>query len=162
MIVPYEVAGLSSANVVVSYNGSASAPFTQALAATAPHFFTTTYMPAGQIVSLNSDYSVNSANNPAPAGSVIVLYATGEGVTSPPGVDGTAVGPNLTQPLANVTVMIGAQPAQLLYAGGAPGIVEGVLQVNVRIPAGTASGNVPVLLQIGSAVTPAGATIAVK
>ena len=162
VIVPYEVAGLSSATVVVRYNGSAPASFTQSVAPTAPHFFTTSYAPVGQIVGLDSDYSVNSANNPAPPGSVVVLYATGEGVTSPPGVDGTVVGSMLTQPLANAVVMIGGQRAELLYAGGAPGIVEGVLQVNARIPAGTSSGNAPVSLQIGSAVTPAGATIAVR
>jgi outer membrane protein assembly factor BamB len=45
------------------------------------------------------------------------------------------VGANLTQPLANVTITIGGQPANVLYAGGSPGLVEGFLQINVRIPA---------------------------
>jgi uncharacterized protein (TIGR03437 family) len=161
-IVPYEVAGQSSANVVVSYNGSVSAVFTQSLAPTAPHFFSTTNAPAGQLLAVNSDYSPNSKANPAPAGSVVVLYATGEGVTSPPGIDGTTVGSRLTQPLANVTATIGGQPADVLYAGGSPGLIEGLLQINLRIPAGTPPGNPLVSLQIGAAAIPPGGTIAVK
>jgi uncharacterized protein (TIGR03437 family) len=42
-IVPYELAGQSTANVSVSFGGSVSAQFTQPLAPTAPHFFTRSY-----------------------------------------------------------------------------------------------------------------------
>jgi len=109
VIVPYELAGQSTASVGISFNGSLSAQFTQPLAPTAPHFFTQSDQAAGQIVALNSDSSVNSSANAASAGSVVVLYATGEGVTSPPGIDGSLVGSTLTQPLANVTVTIGGR-----------------------------------------------------
>jgi uncharacterized protein (TIGR03437 family) len=161
-IVPYEVAGQSSASVVVSYGGSSSPAFTQQLAPTAPHFFTKTGTPAGQIAAFNSDYTLNSASNPAAAGSIVVLYATGEGVVSPPGVDGTLVGSNLPQPLANVSASVGGQPADVIYAGGSPGSVEGLFQINLRIPSGTASGSAMVSLQIGASSSPAGATIAVR
>jgi uncharacterized protein (TIGR03437 family) len=161
VIVPYELAGQPTANAIVSFNGSVSAQFTQPVAPTAPHFFTESYQAAGQIAALNSDYSVNSSSNAAPAGSVVVLYGTGEGVTSPPGIDGSIVGGNLTQPLANVTVTIGGQPANVLYAGGSPGSIGGLLQINVRIPAGTPAGNAPVTLVIGSGSAPSGATVAV-
>ena len=161
VIVPYELAGQPTANVSVSFNGSVSAQFTQPVAPAAPHFFTGSYQAAGQIAALNSDYSVNSSTKPAPAGSVVVLYGTGEGVTSPPGIDGSIVGSNLTQPLANVTVTIGGQPANVLYAGGSPGLIEGLLQINLRIPAGTPAGNAPVTLVIGTGTAPSGATIAV-
>ena len=93
---------------------------------------------------------------------MVILYATGEGVTSPPGIDGTLVGSMLTQPLANVSVTISGQRADVLYAGGSPGSVEGLLQVDVRIPAGTPLGNAPVTMQIGAATTPSGGTIAVQ
>jgi uncharacterized protein (TIGR03437 family) len=161
VIVPYELAGQSTANVSIFFNGSVSAQFTQPLAPTAPHFFTGTYQAAGQIAAFNSDSSVNSSANPASAGSVVVLYATGEGVTSPPGIDGSLVGSTLTQPRANVSVTIGGQPATVLYAGGSPGLIEGLLQINVRIPAGTPAGNAPVTLVIGTHIAPSGATIAV-
>ena len=71
------------------------------------------------------------------------------------------VGSTLTQPLANVTVTIGGQPTTVLYAGGSPTLIEGLLQINVRIPAGTPAGNVPVTLVIGSGMAPSGGTIAV-
>jgi uncharacterized protein (TIGR03437 family) len=162
VIVPYELAGQSTANMSVSFNGSVSAQFTQAIAPTAPHFFTKTYQAAGQIAALNSDFSINSSSNPTSAGSAVVLYATGEGETSPPGVDGALVGSNLTHPLANVTVTIAGQPATVLYAGGSPGSPEGLFQINVRVPAGTPAGNAPVTLAIGAGLAPSGATIAVK
>jgi uncharacterized protein (TIGR03437 family) len=71
------------------------------------------------------------------------------------------VGASLTQPLANVTATIGGQPATVLYAGGSPGSIEGLLQINVRIPAGTTAGNAPVTLTAGSGAAPATGTIAV-
>jgi uncharacterized protein (TIGR03437 family) len=46
------------------------------------------------------------------------------------------------------------------YAGAAPGYA-GLMQVNVQIPAGTPSGNVPVTIQVGQAASQAGVTIAV-
>jgi uncharacterized protein (TIGR03437 family) len=161
VIVPYELAGQSTANVSVAFNGSVSAEFTQPVAPTAPHFFTSSYQAAGQIAALNPDFSVNSSSNTASAGSVVVLYATGEGMTSPPGIDGAVVGSTLTQSLANVTVTIGGQPANVLYAGGSPTLIEGLLQVDVRIPAGTPAGNAPVTLVIGAGIAPPGGTIAV-
>jgi uncharacterized protein (TIGR03437 family) len=48
------------------------------------------------------------------------------------------------------------------YAGGSSGIVAGVMQVNLQIPMGITPGNaVPVTLQVGTATTPTGVTIAV-
>jgi uncharacterized protein (TIGR03437 family) len=49
------------------------------------------------------------------------------------------------------------------YAGGAPGLVAGLMQVNVQIPAGIETGNaVPVVLRVGSVFSQAGVTIAVR
>ena len=57
---------------------------------------------------------------------------------------------------------IGGQTADVQYAGGASGLVAGVMQVNLRIPAGITPGNaVPVSVQVGNAATPGGVTIAV-
>jgi len=61
-----------------------------------------------------------------------------------------------------VTVSIGGQPAQVLYAGAAPGLVAGVMQVNVRIPDGIGTGVVPVILQVGGAASPTGVTLNVQ
>jgi uncharacterized protein (TIGR03437 family) len=54
-------------------------------------------------------------------------------------------------------------PAEVSYAGAAPYEVGGVMQVNVRIPAGTASGaNVPVQVSAGNAISQAGIRLAVQ
>ncbi len=39
-------------------------------------------------------------------------------------------------------------PAQVEYAGAAPGLVAGVMQVNVLTPAASSSGALPVALKI--------------
>jgi uncharacterized protein (TIGR03437 family) len=36
--------------------------------------------------------------------------------------------------LAPVTVTIGGEPAPIIYAGAAPGLVAGAVQVNVKVP----------------------------
>jgi uncharacterized protein (TIGR03437 family) len=54
-------------------------------------------------------------------------------------------------------------PAVVDYAGGAPLEVAGLLQVNVTIPAGVATGvSVPVVIKVGTATSQTGVTIAIK
>jgi len=60
----------------------------------------------------------------------------GEGQTSPAGVDGQAAQIPLPHPLAPVAVTIGGTTVIPQYAGGAPGEVAGVMQINVQIPRG--------------------------
>ena len=98
-----------------------------------------------------------------PAGGVITLYATGEGQTTPAGVDGKLAGTtNLTIPVQGVSVTIGGLPAVIDYAGAAPTLVAGVLQLNVEVPTGFAAGAaIPVVLQIGGVKSPT-VTIAVS
>ncbi len=62
-------AGKTSAQVVVTVDGVASAPFTVSLAPFAPGIFANGM--------LNQDDSVNSAKQPAAPGSIIQIYATG-------------------------------------------------------------------------------------
>ena len=57
-------------------------------------------------------------------------------------------------PLLPVTLTVAGFPAQILYAGSAPGAV-GLLQVNARVPAGfIPTGPVAAELAVGSAVAP--------
>jgi len=90
-----------------------------------------------------------------------VFYANGAGQTNPPGIDGLLVTSGLSAPLLPVSVTVGGEPARVLYAGAAPGLVSGVLQVNVQLPA-LASGPAPVILQIGSAVSQPGVVISLR
>jgi uncharacterized protein (TIGR03437 family) len=162
-IVPYSVSGLNSAQVSVIYQGKTSSVSTLSVAPSAPGIFTANASGSGQAAALNQDGTLNSAANPAPAGSVITLYATGEGQTSPGGVDGQIAGlKNLASPLQPVSATIGGLPAVIDYAGAAPTLVAGVLQVNVEVPAGFAPGSsIPVVLQIGGVNSPT-VTIAVS
>ncbi|HXK03136.1 MAG TPA: IPT/TIG domain-containing protein [Verrucomicrobiae bacterium] len=162
-IVPFGLAAQAT-QVQVQYQGQASDTFTVPVAASSPGIFSMDGSGAGQAIALNQDGSINSADQPAAAGSVVTLYATGVGQMSPPGIDGSVVSAdNLPVPVLPVSVQIGGLGAQVLYAGGAPGIVEGVIQVNVRIPTRAPAGPaVPVVLQAGDRTSQQGLTIAVQ
>jgi uncharacterized protein (TIGR03437 family) len=92
---------------------------------------------------LNQDYSINSSSNPAAAGSVVVLYAIGFGATNPPGVDGQVAGMTPPQPVARIHALVDNQECEVLYAGGAYGLVAGVFQVNVKLPDSVPAGGTP-------------------
>jgi uncharacterized protein (TIGR03437 family) len=112
---------------------------------------------------VNQDGTVNSAANPAARGSVISIYATGEGQTSPAGITGSVTGSNVKTPLLPVTVTIGGIGATVQYAGSAPGSVAGLLQVNAVVPAGASPGSaIPVVVNVGGISSQGGVTIAVN
>ncbi len=159
-IVPYEISGSASIPVVVSYQGQITPAFTVPLASSSPGIFTANATGAGQAAAVNAvDGTLNTASNPVKIGAYVSLYATGEGQTTPGGVDGKlASGSPYPQPLLKVTATVGGLPAATNYAGAAPGAVAGLLQVNVQIPTGvTPGGYVPVVLTVGSASTVNGA-----
>ena len=147
----YGQAGASSTQVEVEVDGVRSAPATLPVSAAGPGVFTLTQAGTGQGAVLNQDNSVNDAANPAPTGSVVQIFATGGGVTSPSAADG-GIAPAtplhvLTQP---VQADIGGLNASVLFAGAPPGLVFGVVQVNAEVPAAAAAGSaVPLELTIG-------------
>ena len=111
---------------------------------------------------MNQDLSVNSASNPAARGSVVILWATGEGLTDPPGVDGRLAVDVLPAPMAAVSVDIGGLPAVVQYAGAAPGYPPGLLQINVQMSPNVSAGNsVPVHIAIGGVTSQDAVTLAV-
>jgi len=90
-------------------------------------------------------------------------YATGEGQTEPPGVDGKPVAEPLPRPRLPVSVRIGGLAAAVLYTGGAPGLVAGVWQVNARIPDDVAPGaSVPLVVSVAGKSSQPGITLAVR
>jgi uncharacterized protein (TIGR03437 family) len=162
-VVPYEIADNANTRVEAEVAGVLSPALTQATTASSPAIFTVDSSGFGSAAALNQDFSVNTASNPAPKKSVMSLFATGEGRTSPVSVTGSVSGSDLRTPLLVVTATVGGQNADVTYAGSAPGLVAGVLQVNVRIPDTAPSGNaVPVVIVVGSTVSPSGVTIAVQ
>ena len=163
VIVPYGVAGSTTANVVLKTGGQTTAAFTIPVAASIPGVFTSNGGGTGQAVVFNQDGTVNTAANAAAKGSVIVLYATGEGTTNPPGQDGLISSTDVLRvPVLPVSLTIGGQAATVLYAGSAPGNVAGVMEVEAIIPTGAASGAAPLVLTVGSATSQANVTVNVK
>ena len=161
-IVPYALHGRLSARVQVEEGDSFSIPIEAKVVDAAPGLFTIASSGRGQAAALNSDLTVNSPSNPAVRDSVIVFFGTGEGQTDPPGQDGRIILTDLRRPRLTVTATIGGVPAEVLYAGSAPGIVSGVFQANLRIPQGIAPGSAPVEIQVGGETTQSGVTIAVR
>jgi len=165
-IVPFELTG-STAQVYVSYQGLDSAPIAVSVAPAAPTLFTANNSGTGQAAAVNQNNSYNNAANPASSGEYVSLYATGFGQTDPAGQDGafTLVPPAGVLPLPvlqPVTVTIGGKPASTNYAGGAPGIVQGVMQINAQIPSGLPAGNAAVVVTVGTTQSQPGVTVAVS
>jgi len=161
-VVPYSVADSTSTLLQVDCRDARSEALTLPVAASAPGIFTADSSGRGQGAILNQDGGLNSAANPAARGSVVQIFATGEGETYPPGVDGKPAAEPLPKPLLPVSVSIGGLHADVLYAGGAPGLIAGVFQVNVRVPAALAAGPQPVVLTVGAASSQPGVTVSVK
>jgi uncharacterized protein (TIGR03437 family) len=62
-----------------------------------------------------------------------------------------------------VFARVGKLPAQILYAGTAPGLVNGALQINILLPKELIGGSaVPIQISVGSYTSPPGTTLAVK
>jgi uncharacterized protein (TIGR03437 family) len=84
---------------------------------------------------LNQDGTVNSAANPATAGSVISIYGTG--AFWPPGLaDGSVASAAmpLSQDANNFEVLAsGITPLSIFYEGAAPGLIYGAFQLNVQL-----------------------------
>jgi uncharacterized protein (TIGR03437 family) len=167
-IVPYEVAIGGAADVVVSYQGQQFTASAVPVVSSVPGIFTSNATGSGAAAAVNQDNSINGPNSPARLGSVISLYVTGEGQTNPPGVDGKPAKAPLPAPVLPVTATLAGQSAIVTYAGAAPGLVAGVMQVNVQIPAnliatvGTGPVAVPVLVQVGFVPSQANVTITVS
>jgi uncharacterized protein (TIGR03437 family) len=150
-ITPWELAGKSTAEMCVVYNGNKDC-VTPAVEGAAPGVFAS---PENNAIALNQDGTLNSSANPAPVGSIVSLYMTGLGPISPVPADGAIVQlplPTLVYPIQVLFTDLSPYspplpPAEVLYAGPAPLEVGGLFQVNVRIPSGTTGGGFSILVQ---------------
>lgn len=143
----------------------------------APGIFTANQSGSGQAAAVNQDGTINGPNNPAPAGSTVQLYGTGQGQVSPAVPDGMVapsapLAQTVAVPTSNGTTCLNNQPSMCVAVGGtgfgnvqysglAPGFV-GLWQINVTIPVGTPAGSaVPVRVLING--TPSNTvTVAVR
>ena len=153
---PYETA-LGTAEVVVSSGDSYSIPAPYMVSAAAPGVFQVT---PGWALAQHADGSLNGIENRAAAGSVIVVYLTGQGLLDNPIATGAAapIG-TLSRPVLPVSAALGGQPAEVLFLGMTPGLI-GLAQANIRIPA-LPEGDYPLVITVGTKSSKA-ALIAVR
>ena len=119
---PFEINGTTSVTVVSSSQKSNAVRL--GVATTAPQILSVT----------NQDGTLNSASNPAKVGSTIVIYASGFGETRPLSVDGLVNTAPLPVPLAAPTVYLPGMAVQPQFLGAAPGMIAGIVQVNLQLP----------------------------
>jgi len=165
-IVPFEVAGKQQTVVEYLYNpGSGAAVSNTAtlpVAAAAPAIFALNESGSGPGAILNLDYTVNSASNPVSAGGYIQVFGTGGGAIVGGATDGAPASGAANLATQPVTATIGGVAAKVVYAGTAPGLVNGAMQVDLQIPTGLAPGPQPVVITVGTAVSQRGITVAVQ
>ncbi len=147
-VAPYDLDGKSTAAVQVVFNGVVSNIVTVPVVASAPGIFTANASGKGPAAVLRT-------------GDILSIYMTGEGQTTPAGENGKVTG---TPPLPRlpVTATIDGEAAEVQFAGEAPGIVSGVMQVNLRIPASARSGDLPLVVSVGGVPSQTGVTVSVR
>jgi uncharacterized protein (TIGR03437 family) len=169
VVAPANVAGKTIVNMVVEYNGVQTAPLAVPVLAVDPAIFSANASGTGDGAIIHAVGALNgvlvSAAHPASVGEVVSLYGQGYGAVTAATTlpDGAIVGSVLPKPTNAISVLIdGATTTPITvtpqYAGGAPGLVNGILQVNFAIPQ-LAPGSHTVQLQVGSSLSQSGVTI---
>ncbi len=147
----------TSSTIQVQYGNQSALPLHEQVAGVNAGIFSIN----GQGAIINQDGTVNKPANPAKLGSIVSVYCTGMGTLKTPVIDGS-VAPipppyNITE-LANAMLSFSGQYGTTLWIGAAPGLIEGVTQINVQLPAtlpaGTNLSAVRVFLSGGGSVSP--------
>lgn len=138
--------------------------FTLPIAPASPSLFTVN----DQLAAINEDGTINGPIHPAKARSIVSVFMTGGVGAYNVDLAGGAIGP-LTPPFPTPVLGVGAavgsplvsfglpgEPAQVLFASQAPGLVAGAVQVNLRVPADIPAGNAPLRVYVGNYATPFG------
>jgi uncharacterized protein (TIGR03437 family) len=141
--IPAELQANRQYQVIVNNNGVYSKPEPINTTAVQPVLAA---LSDGTVIAQDVNYQLINAQNPAHPGDIIMLYLTGMGATNPPvptGMLAPASPPALTSIPPQVT--IGGTTANVLFSGLTPGGV-GLYQINVQIPAGAPSGDLPIVV----------------
>ncbi len=141
-VTPWSLTPGQTTQVCVSYQNVKTNCLTVPVAQSSPGVFTIDGVHAA---ALNQDGTINSADHPAPVGSIISVWATGLGPIDPAQGDGTLVGFPLPTNTAQVAVHAIATeslfgppqtiitPFVVTYAGPAPYLVDGTSQINFQV-----------------------------
>ena len=121
----------AAVNLEISNGSLTLAPFRIVVDPANPGVF---LEPNGTAAAINQDGTVNSASNPAPNRSIISIWATGTGYA--PGSDGQMA--TAAQPTCSCVISSQTTNLSPTYAGAAPGMVNGIVQINFMVNAGFA------------------------
>ncbi len=127
-VTPFGVVASLPAEVQITRDGKALPPVDAAVVPTRPMVLGTEQDPA----IVNPDGTPNTFQNRVAAGQPIEIWLTGVGAMTPTPTDGAVGRTPLETAAGRVRVLIDEREVPLLYAGAAPGLVEGVVQVNTR------------------------------
>ena len=146
--IPYEKATDPEVELIIIYRGQASVPVRLPVVPAKAGLFPVVF---------NQDGTINSEQNPASPGSVIIVFVTGQGVTAPPSPTGAyPMNGVFPEPVADVAVEIGGAASEILFKGQAP-FTAGVMQLNARL--GSATGSLVILVRIGQAISQDGVVV---
>jgi uncharacterized protein (TIGR03437 family) len=144
--VPYTVSGQANSNIQVLYQGLPVNTTSVAVVSTAPGVFPTV---------IHQDGTYDSPSNPTASGSYLTVYATGTGLTDGANLTGQPAAAPYPRSSLPVTAAVGGVPAQIVWAGSAPGLV-GLLQVDLIVPGPyLPTGAAALQLTIGAVAAPA-------
>lgn len=137
-VAPWSLTPGQTTQVCVSYQGMQTNCLTWPIDKTSPGVYTHDGVHAA---ALNEDGTLNSADNPAPLGSIVSLFTTGLGPVAPAQIDGSLVGlplpANALQPSVQAIALMPPFGAtftnfEVTSAGPAPFLVAGITQINIR------------------------------
>jgi len=167
LIVPSDVAGRSTTSFQIVTAPIATVPVLQGptlfVVPSQPQVFAGPEFDVNTAIALNQDTTVNSLTNPALAGSIVTVWATGAGMPIIPEADGSIGSTTRPQPPALPVSILSngfsngghSDSLEVLYAGDAPDLAVGVMQVNFRLPAQAPSGigQLQLQLQVGDSAS---------
>ncbi|MBM3796894.1 MAG: hypothetical protein FJW31_23250 [Acidobacteria bacterium] len=158
-VVPFAVRG--STRIEVEARGARSSPVMLPVSLTAPGIFTQSAQGSGPGAILNQNFTVNGPSSPAAPGSFVFVFATGGGAMQPAVRDGS-LAPGAAGVLVPFAAEIDGAAAVVDYAGAAPGLIAGVLQMNVRVPFDARIGELPLVIRVDEAASQPGVTVSVR
>lgn len=160
-------------NVTVTYNTQQFGPAFAYTIFGSPGIFRLQIGQSAQAAAINQDGTLNGPMNPAARGSVVAVWGTGYGQTNPPCPIGGLNVPDAVPLSPGISALIyyvdpnlsGVQLASVQYAGSAPTLVCGIVQINFQVPVNVAPGTFsfsPAIDENGTIQALTSATIAVK
>ena len=161
VVAPQSLTGKDSVQVVVEYLGVQTSPIRFSVVNSNPAIFTLNSKGSGDGAIIRPNGDIISADNPGKPGEVLVVYGEGYGAATPSLADGLILVSTLPVPVSPVTLLIDDKPVETSYAGGAPSLINGVLQINFKVP-DLAAGSHQIQLQVGDRKSPSGVTLQTK